>query len=79
MNSISTAEIMDKGINCLLEKLGAVETERSISVIIREKSDYTKWRRQYFDNMSAEEFNNAAVAHAKAHPFQPKKDLTPIE
>lgn len=79
MNSASTAEIMDRGINCLLEKLGAVETERFISVIIREKSDYTKWRRQYFDNMDAKEFNDAAVAYAKAHPFQPKKKLTPIE
>lgn len=79
MNNISTAEIMDRGINCLLEKLGAVETERFISVIIREKSDYTKWRRQYFDNMSAEDFNNAAVAYAKAHPLQPRKNLAPIK
>ena len=69
MNNVSTAEIMDRGINCLLEKLGAVETERFISVIIRDKSDYTKWRRQYFDTMSAEEFNRAAVAYSKAHPF----------
>ncbi|EOS78736.1 hypothetical protein C817_03257 [Dorea sp. 5-2] len=79
MTNISTAEILDKGINCLLEKLGTVETEQFISIIIREKSDYTKWRRQYFDAMSAEEFNDAAVAYAKSHPFQAKKNLHPIE
>ena len=43
----STSEIMDKGISCLLDNLGTVETERFISVIIREQFDYTKWRRQY--------------------------------
>ena len=73
MSNVSTAEIMDRGINCLLEKLGSVETERFISVLIRERFDYTKWRRQYFDDVDAEEFNAAAVEYAKAHPFKPKK------
>lgn len=79
MMNNSTAEIMDKGISCLLEKLGTVETERFISVILREKFDYTKWRKTYFDEMPPEEFNAAAVAYAKAHPFQPRKPLLPIE
>lgn len=39
MNSI---EVMNRGINCLLEKQGAVETERFISLIIRERFDYTE-------------------------------------
>ena len=38
----STVEIMDKGINCLLENLGTMETERFISAIIRERFDYTQ-------------------------------------
>lgn len=66
-------EIMSKGINCLLEKLGVVETERFIAVINREKFDYTKWQQQRFDNMSSEEFNNAAVAYSKENPFHKKK------
>lgn len=65
----STAEIMDLGINCLLEKLGTVETEHFISVIIREKSDYTKWRQRYFDNVTSDEFQAAAVAYAKENPL----------
>ncbi len=39
-------EIISRGINCLLEKLGVVETERFIAVINREKFDYTKWQRE---------------------------------
>ena len=75
----STAEILEEGISCLLERLGTVETERFISTLIREKFDYTKWRRKYFDEISADDFNHAAVEHAQAHPFQPKKDLISIE
>ncbi|MCM1322129.1 MAG: hypothetical protein NC041_06390 [Bacteroides sp.] len=65
----STNEIMEKGMECLLEKLGTVETEHFISVIIRERSDYTKWRQKYFDNVSSEDFQAAAIAYAKENPF----------
>ena len=65
-------EIMDRGINCLLEKLGVIETERFLSVINREKFDYTEWQRQRFDNMSSDEFNEAAVAYSKENPFHKK-------
>ena len=70
---ISNMEVMNRGMSCLLEKLGAVETEQFISTIIREKFDYTKWQQQKFDNMSADEFHAAAIAYAKEHPFK-KKD-----
>ncbi len=66
---MNNTEIMNKGINCLLEKLGVVETEQFISVIIREKFDYTKWQREQFDNIGAEEFNAAAIAYAKENPI----------
>jgi len=61
----STVEIMNRGINCLIEKLGIVEAEHFISVIIREQSDYTKWQREYFDHMSLDEINDAAVDYGK--------------
>ena len=57
----SDIEIMNRGINCLLEKLGVIETERFISVINSEKFDYTKWQRQRFDNVDSEEFNEVAI------------------
>lgn len=58
---VSDIEIMNRGILGLLEKLGVVETERFIAVINREQFDYTKWQRERFDNMSSDEFNNAAA------------------
>ena len=69
MNQPSTAEILDTGINYLIEKMGIIETERFISVLIKEKNDYTKWRRQYFDNISSDEFQDAAVTYGKANPL----------
>lgn len=68
----SDIEIMDRGINCLLEKLGVVETEKFISVINREKLDYTKWQRQRFDDVDFKEFNEAAVNYSKKNQFQRK-------
>lgn len=65
----SDIEIMNRGMNCLLEKLGVIETERFIAVISREKFDYTKWQRQRFHNMSSDEFNEAAVAYSRENPF----------
>lgn len=68
----SDTEIMSKGINCLLEKLGVIETEQFIAVINREKFDYTKWQQQKFDNMSSDEFHKAAVAYSNENPFYKK-------
>ena len=46
--------------------MGDIETERFISIIIRERFDYTKWQKNFFADISAEDFNKAAVAFAKA-------------
>lgn len=66
--NMSTTEILNSGMKCLREKLGPVEAERFISIIIRERFDYTKWQAQYFDKMTVEEFNSAAVEYAKNNP-----------
>lgn len=50
-----------------------METERFIAVINREKFDYTKWQRDWFDNMSSDEFNESAIAYAKENPFCKKE------
>ena len=73
MSSANTAEVMERGMSCLLEKLGVVDTERFISVIIREKYDYTKWRRSFFGDATVEDINKEAVAYAESNPFIPKK------
>jgi len=63
-----TAVIMNKGINCLLEKLGVLETEIFISHLLREPFDYTKWRRDnLFNDMSLQELNQKAAQYSKDH------------
>ena len=66
---MDTAEIMDAGMTCLIEKLGIVEAERFISVLIREKADYTQWRQRYFDNVSSDDFHAAALSYGKENPL----------
>ena len=65
----STAEIMDFGMTCLIEKMGIVDAERFVSILIREKSDYTKWRQRYFQGVSSDDFHSAAIAYGKNHPL----------
>lgn len=70
----SDIEVLNRVINCLLEKLGVIETEQFISVVNREKFDYTEWQKQRFDNMSSDEFNDAAIAYSKENPFHRKAE-----
>jgi len=56
---------MNDGINCLVERLGIIETEIFISQIIREPLDYTKWQKEHYADMSISELNRRAVEYAK--------------
>ena len=67
---MSTVEIMNRGMQCLVEHIGLVEAERFVSVIMREKFDYTKWQREYFDAMPADKLHKEAVTYAKEHPYR---------
>lgn len=69
----STLEIMELGMNCLLEHLGTTNTEIFISALIREKFDYTEWRKNFFGDASVHEINSAAVEYVKNYPFQPTR------
>ena len=64
-----TVAIMNEGMQCLTERMGVVRAEYFISLIIREKFDYTKWQRKYFDAMPSGEFHRQALEHAKTHPY----------
>lgn len=67
--AINTVEIMNRGMKCLTEQMGIVEAEQFISIIIREKFDYTKWQKNYFDTKTPEEISREASQFEKAHPF----------
>lgn len=65
----SDVVIMNKGINCLIENLGVLETEQFISVIMREKFDYTKWQQEHFDYISSESFQCSGYRFREAKAF----------
>ena len=42
--------IKEEGMRALSDKLGLVEAERFISLVMREKFDYTKWQENLYQN-----------------------------
>lgn len=65
----STAEIMSRGMNCLMEQLGIVEAERFVATVIREKFDYTRWQQEFFDRKSPAEISLEAEAFETENPY----------
>jgi hypothetical protein len=61
---------MNEGINCLVEKLGIIETEIFISQLIKEPFDYTKWQREHYADMSVSELNKRAVEYSEKTQWQ---------
>ena len=58
--------LLDTGMKYLSEKLGLVEAERFITILLSEPFDYTEWRRDnLFTNMSVEQISTAAMEYRK--------------
>ena len=57
--------IKKEGFKALKEKLDLVEFERFIVIINREKFDYTKWRKNLFEDFSLEELENKANQYSR--------------
>jgi hypothetical protein len=54
--------LMKTGMQVLIEKLGNIDAEKFISLILREPSDYTEWRREnLFVGMTIEEISSEAM------------------
>ena len=50
-----------------------MESMEDISVVNREKNNYTEWRKTMFDDMTVEEFSEAAaeiLRHLRGHRFR---------
>jgi len=54
------AVIKQEGFLALKEKLDTVEVEKFIVLMKRELFDYTKWRKNLFENMTIEELSKQA-------------------
>ena len=65
----STAVILNDGMNCLLEKLGVLETEIFISHLLREPFDYTMWQSEHYADIPVHDLNQKAVEYARTHEF----------
>ncbi len=65
----STTVIRKEGMECLIKSLGIVETEVFISSLLRDSFDYTEWQRDYFSNVSLDDFLHNAQAHDQKNPF----------
>lgn len=59
------AVIRQEGMNILIEKLGKVDAERFISLIIREPFDYTKWQNGLFEDLTVRELSEKAAEYIK--------------
>jgi hypothetical protein len=55
------AEIKVLGFEILTQHLGLVEAERFVTLIQREKFDYTRWRQNLFAGLSGEEISRQAM------------------
>lgn len=49
--SDNSIEVIDRGLRCLSDHLGARETELFISTLLRERFDYTRWRTTFVDRI----------------------------
>lgn len=65
----NTAEVLTRGMECLLEKMSIVEAEQFIFLIKSEEFDYTKWQREYFGRKSKEELDKEMDAYFAEHPY----------
>lgn len=70
---ITDTEIKIKGIEVLINSLGEVDTERFISLVMREPFDYTKWQRSLWVDKSVRELSAMAIKFRKKSKIQKKK------
>ena len=60
-------QIRYEGLDTLVKQLGLVDAERFISLILRERFDYTEWQRHLWENDSLETIYQRAAARWEAH------------
>lgn len=53
--------VKNEGMKILLEKLGRVDAERFISLIIKEPFDYTEWQKDLFKDINVRDLSSAAM------------------
>ena len=59
------AVVRQEGMEALIEKLGKVDAERFISLIIKELFDYTKWHESLFEGLTVRELSEKAMDYVE--------------
>ena len=57
--------IKREGFNALINKLDIVEVERFITILNRERFDYTEWRKTLWEDLSVEELSERAMQYSR--------------
>jgi len=57
-------ELGEKCMNVLIEGVGPVEAERFISIVNRERFDYTEWQKNLFPNETVRSLGAKVMAFA---------------
>lgn len=57
------AVIRNEGMKILIDRLGKVEAERFITLMIREPFDYTKWQRNLWEGKTVAEISEEAIKY----------------
>ena len=58
-------EIRREGMSALIQMLGAVDAERFVATLLRERFDYTEWRRHGLPDMPLDELARLANLEAE--------------
>jgi len=53
------------GFKILIDKLGNVDAEKFIALLIKEPFDYTEWQKEILDDMTISEISEKAMAQYK--------------
>lgn len=56
----SNTLILHEGMNALKDKLGLVDSEKFITLILRENFDYTEWQKNLWQEKSLREIHEEA-------------------
>ncbi len=63
----SETVILHEGMNALREKLGLVDSEKFISLILKDTFDYTEWQKDLWKDKTLKEIHTEAESFYKNH------------
>lgn len=64
---ITDTELKVQGIETLIKTLGELNTERFITLLLREPFDYTKWQHTLWSDKTVEEISDMAMENRLAN------------